>query len=65
VFTADHFIRDLQQLLYGNPDAARSAARDIAADLAILIELRDGNTPDCEQRVKELSRVLLKLRIPS
>jgi hypothetical protein len=62
MWTADHFIRDLQQLLYGDLGPARTAARDIAGDLAILIEHRQWATSDCDQRIKEIAQLLLMLR---
>lgn len=62
MWTADHFIRDLQQLLRGDFPPAYTAAQDIAADLAILIEHRQWGTPDCEQRIQQIARLLLTLR---
>jgi hypothetical protein len=62
MWTADHFIRDLQQLLYGELGPARTAARNIAGDLAILIEHRQWATSDCDQRITQIAKHLLTLR---
>lgn len=62
MWTADHFIRDLQQLLYADLGLARMAARDIAGDLAILIEHRQWATTDCDQRITQIAERLLTLR---
>lgn len=45
MWTADHFIRDLQQLLYADLGPARMAARDIAGDLAISSSIVSGPPP--------------------
>lgn len=62
MWSADHFIRDLQQLLHGDIAQARIAAHDIAGDLAILIEHRHWSTTDCEQRIQKIAERLLTLR---
>lgn len=62
MWTADHFVRDLELLLEGSDWQACVAARDIAGDLAILIEHRQWATTDCDRRIGEIAELLLRLR---